>query len=462
MLKVYNEDGSSIIGFLDASVVLVSKSIYDTPFCDIECSYTWENKELFKEGALVGIDGIHGGTFRVHNPIYTGTRIKARCYGLYDDTKSLVIKKLTIENLTVEESLIKAKNACDSIPDILFESDFPDTVKITKTFTNTTLYSVIESIAASVGGHVIRNRDSMICVYQKIGQNLNDKLKYGLNIKSFKKTENWDNVCTKILPIWNDGITLDEGFLEGSVQYEVPYTKIVEFKQEVEIDDNIPVGSTEYKNILKQNLKESAVSYLETHSEPESTYEVEAYIDFNVDIGDIILVDYSKLSIREEMQIQEIQWDGIAGKYRTVKFGKVLPTIKGLYNDLSVRTTGDVSSSGIWHKLDLNEQQFSAYENKSSNSPEYKACNGMVNIRGNVTAVESIQTSTESLIIATGISEKFRPTKTVRTVCQGSGMNRWLCVVTTGGEVLLSRYGTTDYGIISSNTWLPINVTYLI
>lgn len=461
MVLVYNPEISSIIGFLHPHIAIVTKDMSNTLYCDIECYCTAENKTFFKEGAIIGIDGVHGGTFRIKNPISTGTRLKARCCSLYDDAKYHTIQSLILDNEPVSTALEKAIEACDSKPILKVYTDFSDDVTVNCTFTNTTLSAVFESLAELTGGF-LKTEASTINLLQSLGKTHSQELRYGSNIKSFKKIEDWSNVCTKIMPIGNDGIMLDEIYLESETQYETPYTRIVEFEQDFEVDDGITIGAPLYNLALKTNLKSLATAYLDAHVEPDISYEIEAYIDFDIDVGDILPVRYPKLSVAKDVQVQELQWDAIAKKYKSVKFGKILPTITGLYKDLTVSTSGDLSTQGIWHKLTLSDN-FAGYDSKNVNHPEYKCVGGIVSVRGLLTVVgDDIQSTKGYITMATGIPAECCPSKDVKVLCQGSGANKWLCTITTDGKVQISRYGTTDYATMEAGVWLPFNITYLI
>ncbi len=462
MVYVYNSNISSIVGYLTPHIAIVTKNMSNTSFCDIECFCTTENQKNFKEGTIIEINGIHGDLFRIKNPISTGTRLKAKCYSLYEDTKSYVIHSLVLENEPVLTALEKVKKACDSVPFFSFQTDFPNDVKLSCSFSNTTLFAVLENIAELTGGF-LKIKGTTIYLLTSLGKNRTEVLRYGDNIQRFQITEDWSNVCTKIFPIGKDGIMLDEVHLESETQYDKPYTQIVEFEQEFEVDASVtvPIPQTLYELAIKTELKHLATTYLKEHSEPDISYEVEAHINFDIDIGDILPVKYPKLSFDREVQVQELQWDAVSRKYKSIKFGKTLPTISGLYSDLTVKTSGNISSQGVWNRLKLSDN-FAVYDSKGTNFPAYKNTGGVVSIRGVLTVEEALTTSEDNIIIASGIPEACRPAQPVRVVCQGSGINRWLCTVGSNGNVYLSRYGTTENVTIKPGVWLPFNITYLI
>lgn len=55
----------------------------------------------------------------------------------------------------------------------------------------------------------------------------------------------------------------------------------------------------------------------------------------------------------------------------------------------------------------------------------------------------------------------YRPTRTLRFIQQGSGITRWLLEIESGGDVKISRYGTTSDSQIAAGQWLPITATFV-
>ena len=41
-------------------------------------------------------------------------------------------------------------------------------------------------------------------------------------------------------------------------------------------------------------------------------------------------------------------------------------------------------------------------------------------------------------------------------------MNRWLMEVLPSGDMTMARYGTTEYGTVTSSNWLVFTATYLL
>lgn len=112
-----------------------------------------------------------------------------------------------------------------------------------------------------------------------------------------------------------------------------------------------------------------------------------------------------------------------------------------------------------WVDLVL-DSGFNLYAGNAGNQPKYKATGNVVTIKGSVSPVNEYTSSTDKIIIASGIPERYRPPYAMPFVCQGSGMNRWTLTVETNGNITESRYGTTTATTVPTNAWLAFSVTY--
>jgi hypothetical protein len=154
---------------------------------------------------------------------------------------------------------------------------------------------------------------------------------------------------------------------------------------------------------------------------------------------------------------------------RGAAFGKVAEDADLLDVDWKARFRKGIIVDADWIDLDITDgfKVYGTADDLQNNILQCKSIGCLASIRGVLTVdgnkhPDGIETSRDSIQIASGIPEDCCPTKNVRVVCQGSDTKRWLCTITTSGNVMLARYGTTEYETISSGVWLPINITYLI
>ncbi len=337
MILIYGTDKNSsrVLGFLDANRALITENVDGECYCELECKNTADNTKFFKKGVVIQVTGEHGNMFRIGSPIKTGGRLKAKCLSLFYDTENYIIDSLVLENVTVSVALQKMASSCDSVVPFEFDTDFTDDITVSLTFQNVTLKAALEELKNQVGGHYVTT-PSQIRLNATFGKNNGTVLRYGDNVVSFTSTEDWSEVCTKIKPVGKNGITLDKVYLQSETQYDVPYTKVIEFEQDIEIEGNendLPFSELE-KLALKTNLKFQAEEYLKNHSKPTVNYDIGAHIKTPVHTGDICQVIYPKLSVNNELQVIETKWDGVSHRYESVQFGTLLPSINGLYSRL--------------------------------------------------------------------------------------------------------------------------------
>lgn len=96
----------------------------------------------------------------------------------------------------------------------------------------------------------------------------------------------------------------------------------------------------------------------------------------------------------------------------------------------------------------------------SSQRVAYRRVGRVVFIRGSLNPTTTLDTTSEQTAFT--LPEGFRPSQAEHFLCQGSNSNKWLCTVTSSGAVTVSRYGTTDQGKVSTSTWLPLSVSFLV
>ena len=151
------------------------------------------------------------------------------------------------------------------------------------------------------------------------------------------------------------------------------------------------------------------------------------------------------------------------GEYKdiVVKVGDTLPIGAEVDYEGAEVPNGWEQIDDSWETLTLTSE-FKNYNNNNSFRPKIKKEGNVVTIKGIISPTANItNTSTEHIMFV--IPEKYRPTDMpLHQVCQASGMNRWLLIVAIGGNVTLSRYGTTEMTTAPASSWLPFTITYLV
>ena len=103
---------------------------------------------------------------------------------------------------------------------------------------------------------------------------------------------------------------------------------------------------------------------------------------------------------------------------------------------------------------------FKPYNNNNNNIPKYRRVGNMVEIIGTITPASNLNASTSYTIF--NLPSEFIPSFNRTTICQGTGINRWLLTVNKDGYVVFERYGITEYKSASAGNWLPFNITYFV
>lgn len=206
------------------------------------------------------------------------------------------------------------------------------------------------------------------------------------------------------------------------------------------------VGASDWTNLFTEANYSNSTTYVST-----ATFSVDNSFNFK-----LTLADYFKtVTITAEITTAFTLLDFSAGG-TGLAVGKVAEA-EDLF-DVGL----PVSFSGSdWTNLTL-DSDFVVYNGTASNIPQYKAIGEMVFVRGVVSPATAFTSSGSLVTIATGIPTNLRPPYNMSFVCQGSGINRWLCSITTGGAVAISRYGTTENTNVPNNAWLTFAVSYMV
>ena len=159
----------------------------------------------------------------------------------------------------------------------------------------------------------------------KIGNDNGENISYGKNMQGIQIFEDWSNVCTKVCPVGYDGITLPEKYLESDIQYEIPYTKTIDFNTELEDEEKSE------ENLIEE-LRENAKLYLEENKYPKVSYEVTSNINQNMEIGDTIHVKHPLVTLLTE--VLEYEHNILTNKIELLIFGNYSRDVKSKFENI--------------------------------------------------------------------------------------------------------------------------------
>ena len=334
MLKIYEESAKTFsnngIATLHPYKALVYKEDNGDYYIEIESPVA--DYQYLQQGRIVRAETPWGWQgFRLQNPLRTSRRVKVKGKHLFFDSANYAINYANIDNKTASGALTVLNQNCDTTTPFTFDGTDVTTI-ISYDCTHQTLESGISNVLERSGGHLDRNNWN-VAIKSTIGQDRGVVLSYGKNIKELEADEDWSEVCTKILPVGKDGINIDSVLLESTEQYKIPYTKIVEFKQDIEQVDG--ESTEDYRSRLKADLKAQAENYLLTHHTPKVNYKVKAHLREITDVGDVIRVKHPKCNIELVTNVIKVVYDTIQKKYTEVEFGNFRRSLNDLISTVT-------------------------------------------------------------------------------------------------------------------------------
>lgn len=342
MIKVYdsneilfNHNGLKILHPLRADVIKVDNGDYYAELQD-----TLDNLEFYQNGMIVRIPtpwGVQG--FRMGNPTVKNNRIEVKAWHLTYDARNYVIKDAYAVDKNCNDALEHFNSSTDAESPFTTISDI--SILNSTRAVRKTLFEVYEWLisADKYGGHWVRDNWTL-GIRQNVGQDRGVVLSVGKNITDFQSAEDWDEVCTKILPYTTNGetaIMLDETYVAIEEQlYDIPYTKVIKFDSDLEEEDY--ASPEEYENALKIWLRQQAEYYLSQNKMPKVNYSVSSNIDNVSDVGDTIQVKHPKCKVNILTQVISVQYDAIRKKYIKIEFGNFKRELKNLSQTITAET----------------------------------------------------------------------------------------------------------------------------
>ena len=351
--RLFNHNGIKALHPLFAEITKIDNGDYY-----IELEDTLENLEYYQKGLIIRASTPWGNQgFRCDNPIIKNNRITCKAWHLTYDAKNYLIK----DSYAVDKNCNDALNYFNDNTDITSPFDVSsDITEISSTrVVRQTLFNVFERFisADKYGGHWVRDNFSF-GIKASVGQDRGVVLAYQKNISDIEVSENWDNVCTKILPYTTDGdvaIELDETYVELSEDlYDIPYSQTVKFENIYKKEDF--ATREEVLTATKEWLKAQADAYLDVNKVPLVNYSISAEISNVSDIGDLIYVKHPKVNVNITTNVISIKYDVLKGKYTKIEFGNFKKEIKNFRQEI-VEEVGKDTNTKVNETKNLLEQE---------------------------------------------------------------------------------------------------------
>lgn len=330
--RLFNNNGIKILHPLRADITKIDNGDYYAELQD-----TIESLEYYQSGMIVRIPtpwGVQG--FRLANPTVKNNKVEVKAWHLSYDAKNYIIKDAYAVDKNCNDALEHLNSATDILSPFTTLSDI--TTLASTRAVRRTLFEMYELFLSAdrYGGHWYRD-NFVLGIKEKVGEDRGVVLKMGKNITDIQVAENWDDVCTKILPTTTNGevaILLDETFVEvEEALYDIPYTKVVQFENPLVIEDF--ATEEEYLVAVKNWLRGQAENYLGENKLPKVNYSVSAKIDNVSDVGDVIHVKHPKCNVDILTEVISVQYDAIRKKYTKIEFGNFRKELKNLSQSIT-------------------------------------------------------------------------------------------------------------------------------
>lgn len=330
--KIFDNNGIKILKPLFAQITKKDNSDYY-----LELEDTINNINYYQKGLIIRTTtpwGVQG--FRCDNPKIENNRIKCKAWHLTYDSKNYIVKDSNSVDKNCSAALYHFNSGTDTPSPFTTISDI-ETI-LSCRMVRKSLFQVFNELIdeTKYGGHLYRD-NFVFGIKSSIGEDRGVVLATNKNITGMSVNENWDDVCTKILPYTTDGqkvIALDDVYVSLTEQlYDLPYSKVVKFENPYKEEDYDDRNSFEVA--VKTWLKSTAMTYLEKNKLPKVNYTVEAQINNVSDVGDVIRVKHSKCNIDIITNVISITYDCIRSKYVKIEFGNFKKEIKNLTQQIT-------------------------------------------------------------------------------------------------------------------------------
>ena len=297
----------------------------------VECEFPIDLKDRIKQDVILYVNTKEKGgqPFRCSNPKYKDKKIIVTANHVVFDSRNYILEDVRPENLSPVSFLKWINERTDTLSPFLVSSDVSGSG--TKYFIRKTLLNGFTEAEALFGGSFDVDGFSLALKAQ-VGNDDGFSIAYGKNLQSFSVIEDWSNVCTKLLPVGPDGITLPEVYLYSNVSYDKPYTKVVEFNlQTTYLDDSGNTVSYTSEE-LTEILRAEATAYVEKNKAPRINYLLKSDVPQELRIGDIVHVKHPVITI--DTEVQAYSYNVISKRVLTIEFGNYDRNVKHVIDSL--------------------------------------------------------------------------------------------------------------------------------
>lgn len=330
--KIFNSNGDVVINPFKAKVHKEDNGkFYLTVEADI--SYV----DFLTANRIIVADTPQGAqAFRIKNPEKTKNKITIKAPHISYDAQNFVIADSYVVDKNCNDAMDHLNSATDNPSPFQTVSDIAEVNSYR--CVRTSLYDAFSTVLERWGGHFVRD-NYRFGIMSTIGRDNGVTVRYKKNLKEMTCTASWDNVVTKLMPVGKDGLLLDEVYLYSQTQYDIPFTKVVSFNQNIDQDlykdAEGHLDETAYNNALIEDLRKQGQAYVDENCVPKVNYTLKANIEKLTDIGDTIEVIDEPMGIDIVTHVISYDYDCILGKYTELEFGNFQQKVSDLMGTVS-------------------------------------------------------------------------------------------------------------------------------
>lgn len=291
---------------------------------EVEASTDYD--EILQEDNIIFVETKEKGEqpFRICNPEKKKNRIYLKAEHIVFDAKNLILEDVRPTELNAVGYVSWCNARTDSMSPFTISGSASGSA--THYFIRKTLLEAFKQAEEDFTNVMFDIDKFSVKVMNKadVGADRGFSIVYGKNLQEFKKIENWDNVCTKILPVGGNELTLPEEYLVADVQYSKPYTKVATFSIPDQKDDG--TNYTEAEKIVL--LRTAATEYLNQNKYPKISYELKSDVPQELHINDVVHIKHPVCNI--VANVQGYTYDCISKRVKSVAFGNYQTDVKSI------------------------------------------------------------------------------------------------------------------------------------
>lgn len=359
---IYDSNGDVVI---NATRARVTKEDNGDFYLELECGLEYAN-DITAGRQVVAPTPQGEQAFRLRQVVKNKNKIIAKAWHVFYDSQNYLIEDSYVVNKNANDALDHLNNSTDNISPFTTISDVP-TVNSYRCI-RTSLADAIATVVSRWGGHLTRD-NWQIGLRTSIGSDNGVNIQYRKNLENIEASYDWEDVCTKLLPVGSDGITLEQVYVYSETQYDIPYTKCVTFSQDINPEDY--ESEDAYNLALQEDLLAQATAYVNAHCLPQVNYTLKATPERLADIGDTIVVSDERLGVDITTTVIAYTYDCILDQYKELQFGNFKPTLSGLTNAIQEQTQTAITESNTVLQATLTnelEQATASIKNQMSDS----------------------------------------------------------------------------------------------